>query len=77
MPLLDVDIKAAKKLYDVNVWGLLATTQAFVPLLITAKGTIVNIGSTAGTLALPYRGIYTSSKAAVHLMTDTLRIELK
>ncbi len=38
MPLLDVDIDKARKQYDVNVWGVLAVTQAFFPLLRAAKG---------------------------------------
>ena len=38
MPLLDVDIGKAQKQYDVNVWGVLAVTQAFFPLLRAAKG---------------------------------------
>ena len=40
MPLLDVDIEKAKKQYDVNVYGILAVTQAFFPLLRIAKGII-------------------------------------
>ena len=38
MPLLDVDIEKAKKQFEVNLWGLLAVTQAFFPLLREAKG---------------------------------------
>lgn len=39
MPLLDVDLAKAKRQYEVNVWGVLAVTQAFFPLLRIAKGT--------------------------------------
>lgn len=56
MPILDVDIDQAKKMYDVNVWGVVAVTQAFAPLIIAAKGTIINIGSIAGCLYLPWIG---------------------
>lgn len=38
MPLLDVDVDKARKQYEVNVWGILAVTQAFFPLLRAAKG---------------------------------------
>jgi NAD(P)-dependent dehydrogenase (short-subunit alcohol dehydrogenase family) len=38
MPLLDVDISKARNQYEVNVWGVLAVTQAFFPLLRVAKG---------------------------------------
>lgn len=54
MPALDVDIEEAKLLFDVNVWGVLAMVQAFAPLLIEAKGTLVNIGSIVAYLNVPY-----------------------
>lgn len=56
MPLLDEDINAAKMIFETNVWGPLAITQAFAPLLIKAKGTLVNITSIAGHGALPTMG---------------------
>lgn len=56
MPLLDENIEDAKSIHDTNVWGPLAVTQAFVPLLIKAKGTIVFITSVAGYLNTPYQG---------------------
>lgn len=55
-PLIEVDMEVAKKLYDVNVLGLLAVTQAFAPMLIAAKGKVVNISSVGGILALPWGG---------------------
>ena len=45
MPTLDMDIEAGKKLFETNFWGPFQMIQAFAPLLIEAKGTIVNIGS--------------------------------
>lgn len=63
-------------MFDVNIWGLLAVTQAFAPLLIASKGTIINIGSIAGFVPSPWQGLYNASKAAVNLLTDNLRLEL-
>lgn len=54
MPLLDVDVAAARAMYDVNVWGCVAMIQAFAPLLIPAKGSIVNISSISGFLTAPF-----------------------
>ena len=56
MPTLDIDIEEAKRMYDVNFWGVLAVTQAFAPPIIAAKGTIVNIASIAGHLYPPWMG---------------------
>lgn len=57
MPFLDLDIEStAKPLFEVNFWGVLRMIQAFAPLLIEAKGTIVNIGSIVAYLHSPYMG---------------------
>lgn len=55
-PLIEADLATAKQLYDVNVLGLLAVTQAFVPMLIAAKGKLINISSVGGILAMPWSG---------------------
>jgi NAD(P)-dependent dehydrogenase (short-subunit alcohol dehydrogenase family) len=68
--------------FDVNVFGLLAVTQAFTPLLgsDTARkgspGRIVNITSVGGRLSAPFLGAYTATKHAVESITDSLRREL-
>lgn len=68
--------------FDVNVFGLLAASQAFLPLLgtdearIGAPGRIVNITSVGGKLASPFLGAYTATKHAVESITDSLRREL-
>ena len=56
MPTLDVDIEAAKAMYEINVWAVMRMVQVFAPLLIKAKGTIANIGSIASELHSPYLG---------------------
>jgi short-subunit dehydrogenase len=76
MPLLDADISVAKKMFDVNVFAVVAVTQAFTPLLIASKGTIINIGSVLGKMPYPWQGFYNASKAAVAMITDQTRIEL-
>ncbi|KAI0005166.1 putative short-chain dehydrogenase/reductase [Xylariaceae sp. FL0662B] len=81
MPLLDADLDEARRLFDVNVWGVLAMCQAFAPLLAaaTTKGTpsrILNIGSVVARSYLPWQGVYNASKAALWMLNDNLRIEL-
>lgn len=56
MPTLDIDIDSAKNMYDINVWGTIRVTQAFTPLVIAAKGTIVNICSISTSVNTPWMG---------------------
>ena len=58
MPLLDTSIEESKKLFDVNVWGLLAVTQAFAPMLVRSKGVLLNIASIAGAVRMAWQGPY-------------------
>ncbi|KAF7586333.1 hypothetical protein BBP40_009061 [Aspergillus hancockii] len=69
-PVLDTDINEAKKLFDVNVWGVVAMTQAFAPLVIAAKGGVVNLAS----LAAYFRGPWLSLFALTS--SNTLRLEM-
>ncbi|XDG04212.1 hypothetical protein ABKA04_003827 [Annulohypoxylon sp. FPYF3050] len=77
MPVVDLDIAEAKKVYDLNVWGHLAVVQAFLPRILASKGTIVNQTSVGVTLTLPFQGVYNSSKAAMSMLSDTMRLELE
>jgi NAD(P)-dependent dehydrogenase (short-subunit alcohol dehydrogenase family) len=75
-PLELLPIDAVRKQFEVNVIGLVAVTQAFLPLLRRGRGRIVNIGSVAGRSALPGSGVYDSTKFAIEAITDVLRMEL-
>ncbi|KAE8367571.1 hypothetical protein BDV27DRAFT_123707 [Aspergillus caelatus] len=76
MPALDTNIEDAKKLFDVNLWGMVAVTQTFSPLIIATKGTIVNVASLATFFRSPWLAFYNASKAAVDAYGHTLRLEL-
>ena len=56
MPILDMDIERAKKIYDVNIWGPVRTIQAFASLLIASRGRIVNLSSVGGLVNTPWIG---------------------
>lgn len=56
MPMLDTSIAEAKRLFDTNFFGVLETVQAFAPLLIKAKGCVVNNSSLGGFQAFPFNG---------------------
>ncbi len=68
--------------FEVNVFGLLRVTKAFLPLLGAQKehpsvpGRILNISSVAGKLAAPYMGPYNGTKHALEGISHTLRLEL-
>lgn len=75
-PMEVVPLDAVRFVYEVNVIGQLAVTQAMLPLLRAAAGTIVMIGSVGDRITIPFGGALTSSKHAVKALTDALRIEL-
>ena len=77
MPLLDADLDGVRKLFELNVFAVLSTSQAFAPLLLKSKGTIVNISSVASVSPIPWHGPYCASKAALTQISDTLRQELE
>ena len=62
---------------EVNVLGTHAVTQAFLPLLRTARGRIVIIGSISGIVSPPFMGAYAASKHALEAVADALRVELR
>jgi 3-oxoacyl-[acyl-carrier protein] reductase len=64
------------KQYDLNVLGLLLTTQEAVKHFGPAGGSVVNISSVAATLAPPTASAYSGTKAAVNAITRSLAQEL-
>ncbi|KAK5873473.1 hypothetical protein PBY51_018510 [Eleginops maclovinus] len=62
---------------EVNFFGTLSVTKSFLPLLRLAKGRIVNISSPAGDQPFPCLAAYGASKAALNLLSTTLRHELQ
>ncbi|KAK2605936.1 hypothetical protein QQS21_003662 [Conoideocrella luteorostrata] len=77
MPVLDVDIDRCRQVYKTNVWGPVRVIKAFAPLLIASHGRFVNISTVGSILNCPWIATYTSSKAALTAISDTLRLELQ
>ncbi len=66
------------RLIDVNVYAPLALAQLVLPLMRAQQsGSIVTIGSVAGSVALPWTAGYSASKAALHAIHDSLRREVR
>lgn len=76
-PLIENDEDNIRWLFDVNVFGVVKVTQAFVPLIIESKGRITTVGSIAGILTFMGGGDYTMSKHAIEAFSDTLGLELE
>jgi NAD(P)-dependent dehydrogenase (short-subunit alcohol dehydrogenase family) len=76
-PLEGVPIDLVRRQYEVNVFGLLAVTQALLDPIRAGQGRIVNIGSIGGRINTPFVGPYSSSKAAVRSLSASLRRELR
>lgn len=62
--------------FDANVFSIMKLCKVFAPMLIEAKGTIVQTGSLAGVMPYVFASVYAASKAALHAYSDTLRVEL-
>ena len=65
-----------KEVFEINVFGQIAVTQAFLPLLRKAHGRIVNISSIGAHIAIPFGSPINASKSAFGTFSDTLRLEL-
>jgi NAD(P)-dependent dehydrogenase (short-subunit alcohol dehydrogenase family) len=74
-PLEVLPIAQWRRQFDVNLFGHIAMTQALFPALLNSSGTVVNISSIGGKVALPTYGAYAGSKFAMEAVSDALRRE--
>jgi NAD(P)-dependent dehydrogenase (short-subunit alcohol dehydrogenase family) len=75
-PLEFLPMAEIRRQFDVNFFGALAVTQAFLPQLRRSRGRVVFVGSISGRLAVPFIAPYSTSKFALHAAADALRVEL-
>jgi short-subunit dehydrogenase len=76
-PMEFVPLEELRDQLEVNVVGLVAVTQAFLPAIRKSQGRVVNIGSISGILTTPLMGPYCASKHAVEAVSDAMRQELR
>ena len=77
-PVEELKLEAVTANFATNCFGPLQMVQAVLPQMRKqASGTIINITSIAGYMGLPFRGVYSASKSALSIMTESLRMEVK
>ena len=70
------ELDEIRLMFDTNVFGLIATTQAIVPHMRERRsGVIINLSSIAGKIATPRGGFYQASKWAVEALSESLYLE--
>ena len=76
-PVEFMPLEEFRSILEVNLVGQIAVTQAFLPLLRKAKGTIVFISSIGGRVASPFMSPYNTSKFGIEAVGESLRHELR
>ena len=77
-PLEEIPMEEMKRNFETNLFGPINMINAVLPHMRAQKsGQILNITSIAGYMGLPFRGVYSASKGALELITESYRMELK
>ena len=76
-PMADIPLDRVRRLFEVNVFGTLAITQALLPKMVAKKGgRIIIVSSIGGVIAGPSFGPYAMTKHALEAMGKSMRAEL-
>ena len=77
-PVEETPTDEIKKSFDINFFGLIDVMKAVLPQMRLQKsGLIINITSIASYMGLPFRGVYSSLKGAVRILTESISMEVK
>ena len=77
-PLEEIPTEEMKRVFDTNFFGPIEVMKAVLPAMRKqGSGLVINITSIAGYMGLPFRGIYSATKGALELVTESVRMELK
>jgi NAD(P)-dependent dehydrogenase (short-subunit alcohol dehydrogenase family) len=75
-PIEEACLENIQRVFDTNVYGAIRVCQAVLPSMRQrGSGQIINISSIGAKIGLPFRGIYCGSKAALNVITESLRLE--
>ncbi len=76
-PMAEIPADKLRQQFETNVIAPTVMVQQCLPMLRQAeKGMIINIGSISGVLTTPFAGAYCASKAAIHSISEAMRLEL-
>lgn len=76
-PIAEMPQAEMEKQFATNVYGPVNMVRTFAPLMRQqGGGMIVNVGSVSGILVTPFSGVYCATKAALHALSDAMRMEL-
>ena len=76
-PIEQIPLDHFREVIDVNLTGQVAVTQAFMPLIRRATGTVVFVTSIGGRVVTPFLGPYNAAKFGLEAVADALRAEVK
>lgn len=76
VPVETYPIAAWRQLFEVNLFGHVAVTQALLPALFRSRGRVVNVSSVGGKAAMATYGPYAGTKFALEAVSDALRREI-
>lgn len=77
-PIEDTPTDEMRKVFDTNLFGAIDVMKAVLPQMRKQQsGTIINVTSIAGYMGLPFRGMYSATKGALELVTESIRMEVK
>lgn len=72
------DMESIKRLFDVNFFGVVNVTKQVLPILRNqGGGKIINTGSVAGVIPLPFQSFYSSTKASLDIFSKALKMEVR
>ncbi len=75
-PVEALPLEQWRRVFEVNLFGHVAVTQALLPALLRSRGRVISISSIGGKVAMPTYGAYAGAKFALEAVSDALRREV-
>ncbi|MAD98061.1 MAG: short-chain dehydrogenase/reductase [Flavobacteriaceae bacterium] len=77
-PIEDTPTDEMRRVFETNFFGAVDVIKAVLPQMRSQKaGLVINVTSIAGYMGLPYRGVYSATKSAFAMVTESLGMEVK